>query len=76
MPIASLVAPASLPSDSHIDCRARSVDARSTTAPIAPNSYGFPGNPSPGFSPKKSNGRITKSCHITGITGQSSARGT
>ena len=38
--------------------------------------YGFAGNVNPGFAPKKSNGRITKSCHITGITGQSSARGT
>jgi diaminohydroxyphosphoribosylaminopyrimidine deaminase/5-amino-6-(5-phosphoribosylamino)uracil reductase len=34
------------------------------------------GNVITGFCGKKSNGRITKSCHITGITGQSSARGT
>src|SRR5215469_1936132 len=29
-----------------------------------------------GFCAKKSKGRRTKSCHITGMTGQSSARGT
>jgi hypothetical protein len=38
--------------------------------------HGVVGRFNTGFCGKKSNGRMTKSCHITGITGQSSARGT
>jgi hypothetical protein len=37
---------------------------------------GFIGRWRTGFSGKKSYGRIVKSCHIVGITGQSSCRGT
>src|SRR4029077_18087764 len=37
--------------------------------------HGVLGKVSTGFCGKKSKGRMTNSCHITGITGQSSARG-
>lgn len=38
--------------------------------------HGVVGRVNTGFRGKKSKGRMTKSCHITGMTGQSSARGT
>ena len=38
--------------------------------------YGVIGRSMPGFFAKKWNGRIEKSCHMIGICGQSSGRGT
>jgi hypothetical protein len=45
-------------------------------SPRDAGNYGSLGKVNIGFCVKKSNGRMTNSCHIVGMTGQSSSRGT